>query len=70
MTQNKICATCNWWFRVDQSKPFGLCVWHTGSKSHEPKVKCRGSLKTVASFGCVKWELSERKSVQSQLEGE
>jgi uncharacterized Fe-S radical SAM superfamily protein PflX len=70
MTQNKICSTCNWWCRVHKSKRFGLCVLHTGSKDHKPMLKFGGSLKPVASFGCVCWELSDRQSVQSQSEGE
>jgi hypothetical protein len=69
MTQNNTCATCNWWCRVNPTKRFGLCVWHTGSKGHDPEIKFKGSLKTRPDFGCVCWALSDRESVQSQSEG-
>ena len=71
MTQNETCSTCHCWCRFESTDKMGTCVFHTGIKGAPlAKIKFGGTLKTVPEFGCRCWELDQRKSVQSQAEGE
>ena len=57
------CMSCHWWFRFDESKLVGDCVWHNGTKkTNVSKLRFSGILKTQADFGCVDWSEDRRNN--------
>jgi hypothetical protein len=64
------CDTCHWWTDVlGTIDGRAVCVWHTGLRDNKVrKVDFSGkkSMRTTADFGCVCWQLDERKSLDNK----